>query len=223
MNQIWTPSWRTPSKIILNVEVTTGAQNFQGAKLGFWCSDYISWDSPKWLGGWSGPPRRVFDMVHPEGCVSAGWATTWLQQSVLMGLGIQEGENTVKLRSDLNFVWFQAPRDLLPVVHLPVQDHEVHPVAAVQVGGYPGHRVLRFAALPRDLHLRLPGMMGTGEDKGLADQGLRCSSRSLWLSNLCADTDGPSARGCKDPWWSLGNSLVEHNGSKKDHCVSGVC
>lgn len=82
-----------------------------------------------------------------------------------MGLGVQEGETTVKLRSDLNFVWLQAAGDLLPMVHLPVQDPEVHPVAAVQVGGYPGHRALHFAALPGNLHLRLPGTMGVGEDR----------------------------------------------------------
>lgn len=50
------------------------------------------------------------------------------------------------------------------MVHLPVQDPEVHPVAAVQVGARPGHRALHFAALPRDLHLRLPGTTGLGEE-----------------------------------------------------------
>jgi len=110
-----------------------------------------------------------------------------------VGLGIQEGEI-----QNLNFVWLQAPGDLLPVVHLPVQDPEVHPVAAVQVGGYPGHRALHFAALPGDLHLCLPGMMGAGEDVG-TNQGPRCSPRSLWLTNLCADRDGLSARGCEVP------------------------
>lgn len=37
MSQIWTPSWRTPSKSILNGKVTTGAQSSQGAnwKFGF--------------------------------------------------------------------------------------------------------------------------------------------------------------------------------------------
>ena len=132
-----------------------------------------------------------------------------------MGFGIQEGETTVKLRSDLNFVWLQAPRNLFLMVHLPVQDPEVHPVAAVQVGGYPGHRTLRFAALPGDLHLRLPGMMGMGEDGG-ADQGLRCSPRSLWLTCLCGDRDGPGARGCKVSSWSLRNNLVDHDGSERE-------
>lgn len=137
-----------------------------------------------------------------------------LQQGILMGLRVQEGETTVKCRSDLNFVWLQAAGDLLPMVHLPVQDPEVHLVAAVQVGGYPGHRALRFAALPGNLHLRLPGTTGVGEDRR-AHQGLRCSPGSLWLSCLSGVRDGPRARGCKVPCWSLRNKRVDHGGSKR--------
>lgn len=93
-----------------------------------------------------------------------------------MWLGIQEDETVVKLRCNLNSVWFQAPRNLLPVVHLPIQDSKIHPVAAVQVDAYRGHRALRFAALPGDLHLCLPGMTGVGDDRGAAHNVLDVSS-----------------------------------------------
>lgn len=46
----------------------------------------------------------------------------------------------------------QAPRDLLPVVLLPLQDPKVHPVEAVQVVHHPLHHP--FLHLP--LHWRLP-------------------------------------------------------------------
>lgn len=128
---------------------------------------------------------------------------------------MQEGEATVKHRSDLDFFCLQAARDLLPVVYLPVQDPKVHPVAAVQVGGYPGHRALRFAALPGDLHLCLPGTMGAGEDRG-ADQVLRCSPRSLWLTKLCADREGPSAaKSHAGPWGTTWWTMM---GQKESLC-----
>lgn len=51
----------------------------------------------------------------------------------------------------------QASRDLLPVVLLPLQDPQVHPVEALQVVHHPLHHPLLHPALPRRLPLLLPG------------------------------------------------------------------
>lgn len=85
------------------------------------------------------------------------------------------------------------------MVHVPVQDPEVHPVAPLQVGADPGHPPLHPAAFPGNLHLRLPGTERLGEDgvgRGLRGDGFKRMENSVrgtqWVK--------------KGLFWGLGSS-----------------